>query len=312
MIALRPLRFDELGLKRALADRMVPFLVASMAFLAALALAGWTGAATLARHWDSGAGSTLTVQVPRPGEPDTAGAGTRLAAVVKTLSATPGVASAKALSDEQMNTLLRPWLGTDMKGLTVSVPAVVSVHLSDPTLDLMRLSARLVELAPSTVLEDHASWSGRLGALARSLQLCSGLVLLIVTMVTAAVIAVATRSGLAQRRDAVMIVYQLGATDGYIAQRFATRAAVLASVGGLIGGLFSLPVLFMLATLAIPLAQGGATGGASGLAGGAWTEAFGLLPVGLWLLPLILPPAAALIGYLTAQVTMRQWLRRLS
>ena len=180
----------------------------------------------------------------------------------------------------------------------------------------MRLSARLVELAPSTVLEDHASWSGRLGALARSLQLCSGLVLLIVTMVTAAVIAVATRSGLAQRRDAVMIVYQLGATDGYIAQRFATRAAVLASVGGLIGGLFSLPVLFMLATLAIPLAQGGATGGAtgggSGLAGGAWTEAFGLLPVGLWLLPLILPPAAALIGYLTAQVTMRQWLRRLS
>ena len=133
--------------------------------------------------------------------------------------------------------------------------------------------------------------------------------LLIVTMVTAAVIAVATRSGLAQRRDAVMIVYQLGATDGYIAQRFATRAAVLASAGGLIGGLFSLPVLFMLATLAIPLAQGGATAGATGR---PWTEAFGLLPVGLWLLPLILPPAAALIGYLTAQVTMRQWLRRLS
>ena len=304
MIGLRSVRFDELGLKRALADRMVPFLVAAMAFLAALGLAGWSGAATLTRHWDSGASSTLTVQVPRPGEPGAARDDTRLAAVMKILSATPGVATATVLSDEQMNTLLRPWLGADTQSLTVSVPAVVSVHLNDAALDLARLSARLVESAPGTVLEDHASWSGRLGALARSLQLCSGLVLLIVTMVTSAVIAVATRAGLAQRRDAVMIVHQLGATDGYIAQRFAARAAVLASLGGLIGGLFSLPVLFILATLAIPLAQGGAAA--------AHAEALALLPVSLWLLPLILPLAAALIGYLTAQITMRQWLRRLS
>ena len=66
---LRAARFDELGLRRALADHMVPFLVAAMAFLAALALAGWIGAAVLAGHWEGGAGSTLTVQVPRSGDP---------------------------------------------------------------------------------------------------------------------------------------------------------------------------------------------------------------------------------------------------
>ncbi|MBV8705414.1 MAG: hypothetical protein JO118_17070, partial [Acetobacteraceae bacterium] len=55
--SLRPAGFDELGLRRALADRMLPFLVASMAFLAALGLAGWVGAAALARHWQAGAGA---------------------------------------------------------------------------------------------------------------------------------------------------------------------------------------------------------------------------------------------------------------
>ena len=75
---LRPVGFDELGLRRAISDRMLPFLVAAMAFLAALALAGWVGAASLARHWQQGAGSALTVQVPRPREPAAQGGGTRL------------------------------------------------------------------------------------------------------------------------------------------------------------------------------------------------------------------------------------------
>ena len=46
-----PAGFDDLGLRRALGDRMLPLLVAAMAFLAALAVAGSAGAAALVRHW---------------------------------------------------------------------------------------------------------------------------------------------------------------------------------------------------------------------------------------------------------------------
>src|SRR4051812_50050503 len=66
---LRPAGFDELGLRRAISDRMLPFLVAAMAFLAGLALAGWAGAASLAHHLQHGAGSALTIQVSRPNDP---------------------------------------------------------------------------------------------------------------------------------------------------------------------------------------------------------------------------------------------------
>jgi cell division transport system permease protein len=296
-------RFDELGLRRALADRMVPFLVVAMTFLAALAIAGWMGAAALIRHWEAGAGSTLTVQVPRAGEPDAAGAGTRLSAVRAALTAAPGVESSQTLSDDQLNELLRPWLGMDLKELAMPAPTVIAVRMKGQAADLTDLAARLAQSAPGTIVESHAAWAARLGTLARSLQLCSGLVLLIVTLVTAAVIAVVTRAGLAARREAILIVHQLGATDGYIAHRFARRAAALALPGGAIGGLLALPVIFGLSWLARPLADGETP---------IRIAAEALLPPPLWLLPAILPLAAAVIGYLTTQIMMRRWLRRLS
>jgi cell division transport system permease protein len=295
-------RYDELGLRRALADRIVPFLVAAMAFLAALAIAGWMGAAVVTRHWESGAGAILTVQVPNPAEPAATGSQTRLAAVQALLAAAPGVDSAETLTDAQLDALLHPWLGADIKNLAIPVPAVIAVHMTGDPKDLNGLAEQLAKGAPGTVVEDQAAWAGRLGALARSLQLCAGLVLLLVTLVTAAVISVATHSGLAARREAILIVYQLGATDGYIARRFATRAAALAYVGGLIGALFALPVMFTLATLAAPLDGGGAPPQAA--------NTFAMLPPLLWCLPIILPGGAAVIGYATTQITMRRWLRR--
>ena len=59
MRSLRPSGFDEMGLRRALSDRMLLLLVAAMAFLAALALAGWFGTAALSRHWQQGAGRVV-------------------------------------------------------------------------------------------------------------------------------------------------------------------------------------------------------------------------------------------------------------
>jgi cell division transport system permease protein len=304
MFSLGTSRFDELGLRRALADRMIPFLVAAMAFLAALALAGWMGAAVLAGRWEGDDGSALTVQVPRAGEPAKFGTGTRLAAVQALLNSAPGVESAKTLSGEQLDVLLRPWLGGEMKDLASSIPAVIAVHLTNSTESSDGLATMLSQRAPGTIVEDHAVWAARLGALARSLQLCSAFVLLIVTMVTAAVIAVVTRSGLSARREAILIFYQLGATDGYIVQRFAARAAVLASIGGVIGGTIALPVVFVMATMAAPLAGGHVPVPTA-------TDALSFLPLSLWLLPPVLLIAAGLVGYVSTQFTMRQWLRQL-
>lgn len=300
---LRPTGFDDLGLRRALSDRLLPSLVAAMAFLAALALAGAVAASALARHWQDGAGSVLTVQVPQASAPAADGTATRVDRVLAILRGTPGVGRARALGEEELAALLRPWLGSGAGRIALPLPAVIEVRLSDAALETGPLAKRVEAAAPGTLLESHDLWMRRLAVLARSLQACAGLALAVVAFVATAVIAVATRAGLSARRDAIEIVHGLGATDAYIAGRFARRATVLATVGAVIGAVAAGPVLLGLAGLAAPFTGQPEGGGAAELATA--------LPLPLWLALPALPVIAAAIGWVTAQSTVRRWLRRL-
>jgi cell division transport system permease protein len=295
---LRRGRFDDLGLRRALSDRLLPALVAAMTFLAALTLAGVLAAAAMAEHWRQGAASVLTVQVPRP--KGDAGGSTRLDRATALLRGTPGITRVRVLSDEELADLLRPWLGTGAQAMSLPLPAVIEVRLAPGEIEPPdTLPSRLDAVAPGSFVESHGVWLQRLTTLARSLQACALAALVLVAAVAAAVVAVATRAGLAARRDAIEIVHGLGASDGFIANRFARRATLLAASGACIGAVVALPVLLALATLAAPFGMAAAPAGLPSL------------PVALWVALPGLPAAAAAIGWMTAQATVRRWLRRL-
>lgn len=293
-VSLRPAGFDELGLRRALDGRMLPFLVGAMAFLAALGLAGWVAAAALAAHWHSGAAAALTIQVPRPAEDS------RLDKVLALVQASPGVTEAHALTPKELGALLAPWLGTDADTPALPLPGVIAAHLADPDQGTEALAGQLQAAAPGTVVEQQGVWVRRLTTLARSVQAFAGAGLLVLACIAAAVIVVATRAGLAARREAIEIVHGLGASDGYIAGRFAARTTGLAVLGAVAGAIAAIPALLFLAHLAAPFAQGRTSDGR-----------FGGLPPALWMLLPSLPLAAAAIGFATAQATVRRWLRRL-
>ena len=94
---------DPLGLRRVLSDRLLPALVAAMALLAALTLAGARGAADLTARWEGGAATALTVQLPHGARTDRP-AGRALAAL-------PEIAEARLADPARLAALLRPWLG---------------------------------------------------------------------------------------------------------------------------------------------------------------------------------------------------------
>jgi cell division transport system permease protein len=284
---------------------MLPLVVAAMSFLAALALAGSVGAAALAQRWQDGAASVLTVQVPRPTVPagDQPGQN-RVDRVLAILRGAPGIATARPLAEAELAELLRPWLGAGAGRLALPLPAVIEVHLAGAGPDMAALGQRLDAAAPGTTPESHGVWVRRLSALARSLEACAWVALALVAAIAAAMIAIATRSGLAVRRDAIEIVHGLGATDGTIAGRFAARATRMTAAGAALGALVALPVLLILADLAAPFATAGAQPAATAL----WVAA---LPPALWIALAALPVVAALIGWGTTQMTVRRWLRQL-
>lgn len=298
-------RVDQLGLRAGLADRLLPTLVGAMSFLAALAIAGTLAAATLASHWQSETASALTVQVTDPADPAAAASNsTRLQAVLGILKASPNVSDLHQLSSDEMNQLLKPWLGEDASQLNLTVPAVIAANWNQPG-PARGLQASLDAVAPGTLAETGAAWASRVAALTGSIQAAAVTVLLIVALVAAAVIAVATRAGLAQRREALEIIHGLGALDSDIASSFALRATKLAAAGAAMGALIALPVLFWLTQLAAPFA---------GILPPAGVPPIALLelPAPLWAALAGLPAAAALIGWGTAQFTVRGWLRQLA
>jgi cell division transport system permease protein len=298
-VNLRPRRVDHLGLRTALADRLLPVLVAAMSFLAALAIAGTLATATLAAHWQGDTAAALTIQVPEPDAPDATASGNRLSGVLSALQTAPGVNNPSLMSADNVNALLTPWLGADVAQLALPIPAVITATWSGPgTPD--SLAASLQKFAPGTLVATGQAWAARVAALTTSLQACAAAILIIVALVAAAVVAVATRSGLAQRREAIEIIHGLGALDADIADRFAARATFLAVTGGATGAVLALPILVWLAALAAPFA------------GPAPTSGFPSLPPALWITLPALPLIAAAIGWGTAQITVRGWLRNLA
>lgn len=278
-------RRDPLGLRKALADRLLMGLVAAMALLACLAIAGQDSARALAARWERGAQAAVTVQVP---EPDAA----RMERALQALRAHPGVASATVLDPERLRELLRPWLG-DTPG--IALPGVIEVRLTDLSVDPVLIGDRVARAVPGAVTEAHGIWVARIANLAAALQGVALAILALVAVVGAAVIAVATRAGIAARREAIVVLHGLGATDGEIARRIAARAAQLSATGGLLGVIVALPTIAVLAAIAAPITGNAALG-------------FVDLP---WLRLVAVPVVTWLMGWATAEASVRHWLRRL-
>lgn len=220
-------------LQDAAANRFLPWIVALMVYLAALALAGALVLDSAVARWRSGQDNTLTVQVP-PAENGAPSA--QAAAALEALRDTRGVAAARLLRRDELVALLEPWLGRGNVAPDLPLPHLIDVRLTPGAApSLAVLEARLKAVAPKAEIDDHGVWLDQLAAAARTLQAVAFAVVLAIGGVAVGTVVFTTRTSLAVHHETVELLHLIGAHDTFVARAFARQALWLGLRGGLLG-----------------------------------------------------------------------------
>ena len=215
------------------------FVIAVMAFLAALALGASLIADRATEGWSHGLAAKLTVQVVPP---DSGNAKETLEretnAALKLLRGTPGIAHAEPLSEADLDALVAPWVGRNGFIADIPLPRLIDASITPGAeVDVAGLSAALKQAAPHANLDDHSRWIKRLSAIADTVRYSAYGILLLIAGATAAAVSFATRAGLEAHHEMVALLHQMGARATFIARTVERHYLVSAFAAALLGAL---------------------------------------------------------------------------
>ena len=213
-------------------ERWLMVVVAVLCFLASITAVGAVAADRAAHGWAHQLRGEATVQV-RPRVDETGP--TAAARAAETLAGVKGVAEAEAMDRKAAEALLRPWVG-EAALPDLPLPYLVTVRLdpknpaSAPT-----LSRALAEAGLDATVDDHSLWRGEVERSAGVITALAGAAFLLIAAATAAVIAYATRAGMAAQASVIETLSLNGASDFYVAGLFQRRFGGLAAQAGAMG-----------------------------------------------------------------------------
>jgi cell division transport system permease protein len=276
----------------------MPWVIAIMIALTVVAAASGLALRNAARTASADLEGGVTVQIV------TAAPSERLrqsGAVLAALQNAPDVSDVRQVAQEELNTLVEPWLGTrpgdDVEALPI--PALIDVRLkgSATPARLARLRALVQPVAPSARVDAQAAWLTPVFEAIGTLQWLAGGLIALLALATISAVLLASRNALGNHREAIEIVHMLGGTDRQIARVFQRSMAFDAAAGGLAG--------LLLGVFAIVMLSGQFARLGSGMVAGAvlhWQD---------WIVIAAIPLAGVALAVLTARVTVLAALRRM-
>ena len=272
----------------------MPWVIAIMMFLTALAMAAGLGLGEAADGLGRDLAGKLTVQIVEASRRKRDSQAKDVTAALQNMA---GVQSVRRLEAKEMSALLAPWLGGD--GLDMDdlpVPALIDITLSDAGEDrIQAIEAAVAGAAPDARVDRHARWLAPLAGLIGSLQWLSLTLVALMASATAAAVVLAARAALNTHRATIDVMHLMGATDVQVARLFQRRIGLDALFGGVVG---------MVMAVAVMLALGSRLDAIG-------SELLGAVGLGFrgWLLILALPLAGGVLATLAARITVIRTLR---
>jgi cell division transport system permease protein len=286
----------DIPLDRDPAARTLPWIIAVMAFLATIALAGAILLNNVIVRWSNSLTGTLTIQVPAaPGADETEA---RLRRIVALLRDEKGITRVRVLSAGEASALVEPWLGRGAAVIGLPLPRLIDVGLADGArIDLAELRRRVEAAAPGATVEEHQKWLDEMIGVIRWGWRLALVVVVLIFFAAAMTIVFAMRTSLRIHRNVTDVLHLIGARDQYIAEQFQRHAFRLGLLGGLIGAGFAALVVIGLERV---------------LAKVETLQAMRLeLPIWAWAILALVPPAAALLAAMAARYTVLRGLARM-
>ena len=287
----------------SIAGRALVIVIAIMTFLACLTAGGAILVAGASQQWRGEVSREVTVQVkPAAGQDIEAEVGKAAEAARKAA----GVAEVHAMSRQESEQLLEPWLGNGLDLSELPIPRLIVVRMQNRSApDIEALRQALAAQAPGASLDDHRLWLARLDTMADAIVIFA--LLLFILMISAMTMAVgfATRGAMAGNREIIEVLHFVGAADGYISRQFQAHFLRLGTKGGLLGG--ALAALFFATAALLSLWWTNSVGGEEI---GALFGAFSLGPKGYAAILGVAAAIAILTGAVSRIIVFRH-LRRL-
>jgi cell division transport system permease protein len=235
----------DLPLDQTAVGRFLPWTIAALVYVAVLALAVAAVADHALRLYHLRA-QLVTVTLP-PAE-DAAQSSREIAAALEMLQQTRGVTSAQTVPPEELEELLKPFLGEVENEQELPMPRLIDVTL-DPLVkpDLSALEDRLQQVAAGATIGAEAlsrDRAERMATFFRAWGSGAGVAILIGALLAVGLI---TKISLQAQAQVVELLRSMGAPDPYLARQFERYALSCGLRGGSLG--FALAALTILVLL---------------------------------------------------------------
>ena len=272
--------------------RLLPWLIALLAYVAGLGGVGLLVLEHTLRASGEGLAATATLEVPA----DASDA--RLATVLALLRQTPGIQSVRLLEPAETAQLLKPWFGPAVPLDQLPVPRLIDLRINpEGQVDLATLRQQLSSVVPDSRLDEHLPWPPGMPAavhrIAGFLAASSAIALALIGVSAA----LAVRTSLRSDRSVARLLHVLGAPDADIARGFAIRSWWQGFFGGVIGALAALFTI-------IALSGAGSVVRLPGL-----VELRGVADWRVWAVLIAVAPVAGVIAMACAAAAVRRRLR---
>ncbi len=287
---------------QSISGRTLVLLIAIMTFLSSITLGAVILIQKSAIAWSHDVGREVTIQI-RPVEGEMMDANLRLAESIA--EATKGVASARALTIEESEELLKPWLGEDLDLTELNIPRLVIVKLSDPlNADLEKLKSEL-KIIKGASLDLHDAWRTKLNSMAGTIVFTGIIGLALILLATSLAIIFATRGTMAQNREIVDVLHFIGASNRFIAGEFQSRFLKIGFRGAIIGSILAIIFFTILGMLSSNIFPDIPTEQLSILFGTFSLGIDGIIAI------LLLAPIIAGLTAITSRITVRRFLSQI-